>query len=128
MSLDQIQPAGKAEVIVYSPYYPRNKHPVLPTAIGLYQKGSMEGSRKIQGGENIPFVASWLVTRLPSEITQCRLQFNGQAELSYAVSMSTHEFVDFLIEVLQNFRSDSEHIVDFPQTFYKKLLQAEEKK
>jgi hypothetical protein len=119
-ALENIKPAGKGDVMVYFPYYPKSKQKSLPHAIGLYQMGSVEGERIIEGGDRIPFVASWYVSRLPSEMTNCRLQFDSQAELSYSVTLPNNEFVDYLIDVLANFRRT--RTVDFPKDFYRQLL------
>jgi hypothetical protein len=122
--LGQLEPATKADVIVYMPYYPKDKHNVLPYAISLYQQGYLEGSRQIEASDAIPFVASWYVSKLPSELTRCRLQFDGQAELSYEITVLNSEFIDYLIEVISTFKEIS--AIDFPQKFYRKLLRYEE--
>jgi hypothetical protein len=118
--IEEIKPAGKADVIIYVPYYSKNKHNWLPHAIALYRQASLEGIRQIEGGEPIPFVATWYVSKLPSELTRCRLQFDGQAELSYEVTLSNSEFIDYLIDVIINFKRSK--ITDFPSVFYRKLL------
>ena len=122
-TIEQIKPASKADVIIYVPYYSKNKHSWLPHAIALYREASLEGERQIEGGESIPFVASWYVSKLPSELTRCRLQFDGQAELSYEVTLSNSEFIDYLIDVIMNFKRSK--TTDFPRTFYRKLLRFE---
>jgi hypothetical protein len=122
-TIEQIKPASRADVIIYVPYYAKNKHNWLPRAIGLYREASLEGERQVEGGESIPFVASWYVSKLPSELTRCRLQFNGQAELSYEVTLSNSEFIDYLIDVIMNFERSK--ITDFPRDFYRKLLRFE---
>ncbi len=119
-TIEQIKPAGKADVIIYVPYYSKNKHDWLPHAIALYREASLEGERQIEGGDSIPFVASWYVSKLPSELTRCRLQFDGQAGLSYEVTLSNSEFIDYLIDVIINFKRSN--ITDFPRSFYRKLL------
>ena len=119
-TIEQLQPASQADVMIYMPYYSKDKHPALPYAIGLYQKGSLEGQRRIEGGENIPFVASWYVAKLPSELTRCRLQFDRQADFSYEVTILNAEFIEYLIQVLKNFKRDRS--TDFPRAFYRKLL------
>lgn len=119
-ALENIKPAGKGEVMVYAPYYSKNKQKVLPHAIGLYHAGSIEGERVIEGGESIPFVASWFVSRLPSEMTNCRLQFDSQADLSYSVTLPNNEFIDYLIDLLAEFRRHQ--TIDFPKEFYRHLL------
>ncbi|MDB9395014.1 type IV pilus biogenesis protein EbsA [Microcystis aeruginosa] len=80
-TIEQLEPANKADVLVYMPYYAKDKHSILPYAIALYRGGSLEGRRHIENSEGIPFVASWYVSKLPSELTRCRLQFEGQADL-----------------------------------------------
>lgn len=124
MSLEKLQPANPRDVNVYAPYYQGRKRSALPLAISLYQVGNLEGVRKIEGGESIPFVASWSVSPLPADLTRCRLQFDGNAELSYEVTLANFEFVDFLIDVLFYFKSN--RVADFSQSFYRKLLRLED--
>ncbi|MBE9119212.1 hypothetical protein IQ249_25510 [Lusitaniella coriacea LEGE 07157] len=124
MSLETLKPAAKADAIVYAPYFQGTKRNLLPLAIGLYQQGSLEGERHIEGSESIPFVATWYISKLPAELTRCRLQFDGNAELSYEVNMQNSEFVDYLIDVLMNFKRT--RIVDFSRSFYRKLLRIDE--
>ncbi|GAB4462937.1 type IV pilus biogenesis protein EbsA [Thermoleptolyngbya sp. M55_K2018_002] len=124
MSIETLQPANPRDVNVYAPYYQGRKRNALPLAISLYQKGSLEGSRKIEGGESIPFVASWSVSSLPADLTRCRMQFDGNAELSYEVTLANFEFVDFLIDVIFYFKSN--RMADFSQGFYRKLLRLDE--
>ncbi|MFQ3617013.1 MAG: type IV pilus biogenesis protein EbsA [Cyanobacteriota bacterium] len=124
MSIETLQPANPRDVNVYAPYYQGRKRNALPLAISLYQRGSLEGSRKIEGGESIPFVASWSVSSLPADLTRCRMQFDGNAELSYEVTLANFEFVDFLIDVIFYFKSN--RIADFSQGFYRKLLRLDE--
>ncbi|NEP63445.1 MAG: hypothetical protein F6K31_42195 [Symploca sp. SIO2G7] len=124
MSIEKLQPADKGAVGVYMPYYQGAKRNVLPLAISLYQKGSLEGQRRIEGGDGIPFIATWFVSKLPAEMTRCRFQFDGNAELSYEVSMANSEFINYLIEVIMNFRRS--RVTDFSQTFYRRLLRIEE--
>jgi hypothetical protein len=124
MALENLQPANARDVNVYAPYYQGRKRNALPLAITLYQRGSLEGSRKIEGGESIPFVASWNVSSLPADLTRCRMQFDGNAELSYELTLANFEFVDFLIEVIFTFKGT--RLVDFSQGFYRKLLRLED--
>lgn len=124
MAIDQIKPADQRVVGVYLPYYQGGKRNMLPYAISLYQNASLEGERKIEGGESIPFLATWYVSNLPADMTRCRLQFDGNADLSYEVTMANFEFVDFLIDVLMNYRRT--HATDFSQAFYRKLLRLDE--
>lgn len=124
MSIDQLKPADQAAVSVYMPYYQGAKRNMLPLAISLYQQGNLEGHRKIEGGENIPFVATWFISKLPAELTRCRLQFDGNPDLSYEVMLANSEFVNFLIDLIMNFKRS--HSTDFPQAFYKKLLKIDD--
>jgi hypothetical protein len=125
MSLDDLQPAPNQQVGVYLPYYPQpGKRAVLPFAISLYQKGVLEGHRKIEGGESIPFIATWNISTLPADLTRCRIQFDGNADLSYELMLANFEYIDFLIEVIMNFKRT--HLTDFPRTFYRKLLRLED--
>ena len=120
MSINQLKPAEKGEVAVYTPYYPEKRRRYLAHAISLYKQKSLEGERIIEGGENIPFVVTWNVSLLPADITRCRMQFDGNPELSYEVMMATYEFVDFLIDVLVNYNRS--RTIDFSTSFYAKLL------
>lgn len=125
MAIDKLQPAPNQQVGVYLPYYPQQgKRSILPYAISLYQKGSLEGERKIEGGDSIPFVATWNVSSLPADLTRCRIQFDGSSELSYELMMANFEFIDFLIEVILNFKRT--RLADFSQTFYRKLMRYED--
>lgn len=123
-SLEKLQPASQRDVSVYMPYYQGNKRNALPLAISLYQQGSIEGTRKIEGGKGIPFVASWSVSPLPADLTRCRIQFDGSAELSYEIVMANFEFINFLIEVLFTFKRL--RTIDFSQPFYRKLLRMDD--
>jgi hypothetical protein len=123
-SIDKLEPASKADVVVYMPYYPKDKHSILPYAITLYQQGYLEGQRQVEGNENIPFVASWYVSKLPSELTRCRLQFEGQADFTYEMTILNAEFITYLIDVIKVGKQLGE--ADFPQGFYRKLLRIEE--
>jgi hypothetical protein len=124
-AFEQLQPAPVQQANVYLPYIQGStKRNFLPFAIGLYQKGVLEGQRKIEGSDNIAFAASWNIATLPSDLTRCRIQFDGNAELSYEVMMATFEYVNFLIEVIENYKRY--RITDFSQTFYRKLLRIDE--
>ena len=124
MSIEKLKPADKGAIGVYMPYYQGAKRNILPLAISLYQKGSLEGHRQIEGGESIPFVATWFVSNLPADLTRCRLQFDGNAELSYEINMANYEFINHLIEVIMNFKRS--RLTDFSQAFYRKLLRIDE--
>ena len=124
MSLDQLQPANQTDVRVYIPYFQGNKRNILPLAISLYQKGVLEGERKIEASDSIPFVSTWNVSTLPADLIRCRMQFNGNAELSYEIMMASAELVDFLIDVISNFKRT--RLTDFSTAFYQKLLRVEE--
>ena len=124
MSIEQLQPANQQQANVYLPYIQSAKRNFLPLALSLYQKGVLEGNRKIEGGESIPFVASWNVATLPSDLTRCRIQFEGNADLSYEVMMASFEFMSFLIELMENYKRY--RLTDFSQAFYRKVLRIDE--
>jgi hypothetical protein len=124
MSIEKLQPADKGAVGMYMPYYQGAKRNMLPLALSLYQQGSLEGQRRIEGGDSIPCVATWFVSKLPADLTRCRFQFDGNAELSYEVTMANSEFMNYLIEVIMNFRRS--RLTDFTQAFYRKLLRIDE--
>ena len=124
MSIEQLQPADQLSVRVYMPYFQGNKRNILPLAISLYKKGSVEGQRKIEASDSIPFVASWNVATLPADLTVCRIQFDGNASLSYEIMMATSEFVDFLMDVILNFKRA--RTTDFSKAFYRKLLRMDD--
>jgi hypothetical protein len=127
-TIEKLKPAPQPQVGPYLPYYAQQggKRPILPYAISLYQERSLEGERRIEGGTSIPFVASWNVSSLPLDITRCRVQFDGNSELSYELSMSNFEFIGFLIEVILNYKSSRGSRTDFSQTFYRKLMRYDE--
>lgn len=121
-NLEQLQPADKRIVGIYLPYYNQQKKRVmLPRAITLYRQGNLEGERKIEGGENIKFVASWQVSSLPADLTRCRVQFDGNADLNYQMTIVNVDFINFLIDLIENYRRYK--VVDFSKGFYRKLLQ-----
>lgn len=124
MSIEQLQPANQQDVRVYVPYFQGNKRNFLALAISLYQQGVLEGQRKIEGGDSIPFIATWNVSTLPADLIRCRMQFDGNAELSYETMMQSAQFVDFLIEVILIFKRA--RIIDFSKAFYQKLLRIDE--
>lgn len=124
MSIEQLQPASQRDISVYIPYCQNNKRTLLPLAISLYRQGVLEGQRKIEASEAIEFVATWNVSTLPADLTRCRVQFDGNAELSYEIMMASSEFVDFLVDVIINFKRA--HTTDFSKTFYRKLLRLDE--
>jgi hypothetical protein len=122
--LSSLQPAPSRDVSMYLPYYQGTRRDMLATAMTLYQHGNLEGERAIDGGESIPFLATWSVLPLPADLTRCRLQFAGDADLSYEVTLTNFEFVGFLIDVLMDYKRSK--IADFSQTFYRKLLKLED--
>jgi hypothetical protein len=124
MSIDQIQPVNQQQATVYLPYIQGTKRNLLPYAISLYQKGVLEGHRKIECSDNIPFVATWNVATLPSDLTRCRMQFDGNAELTYEVMMASFEFINFLIDLIENYKRY--RLTDFSKPFYRKLLRVDD--
>lgn len=124
MTLEQLEPVTQQQASVYLPYIQGSKRNLLGYAISLYQKGALEGHRKIEGSDNISFVATWNVATLPSDLTRCRMQFDGNADLSYEVMMASFEFINFLIELIENYKRY--RVSDFSQAFYRKLLRIED--
>ncbi|MBD2386347.1 type IV pilus biogenesis protein EbsA [Cylindrospermum sp. FACHB-282] len=124
MSIEQLQPVTQQQASVYLPYTQGTKRNFLPLAISLYQKGVLEGHRKIEASEHIPFVATWNVATLPSDLTRCRMQFDGNADLSYEVMLASFEFINCLIELMENYKRYRN--TDFSQAFYRKLLRVDE--
>jgi hypothetical protein len=124
MSIDQLQAVNKEQTTVYIPYIQLSKRNLLPYALSLYQKGVLEGYRKIESGNNIPFVATWNITTLPSDLIRCRMQFDRNPELTYEVMMANFEFVSLLIELLENHKQY--RCIDFSQSFYRKLLRIDD--
>lgn len=120
MSLQSIKPATKPEASVYIPYYQGKRRNALPYAIGLYKQGHIEGERQIEGTDNITFLATWNVSMLPADLTRCRVQFDGDAELTYEITMPTYEFVDYLISIVVAMNQNKSP--DFDKIFYRKLL------
>lgn len=124
-SIDKLQPCNQDYLEMYEPYYDRPQQDILPYALSLYQQGYLEGERIIEGKENIPFVAIWYVSRLPYEMTRCRIQFAGNAELSYEINLSNSEFIEHLILLIRKSKEKNRSI-DFSQKFYRKLLRMQE--
>jgi hypothetical protein len=124
VSIPQLKPADEKEVKVYAPFCPEPRRKFLPLAISLYKLKSLEGARKIDGGEDVPFVASWNISSLPIDLTRCRVLFDGNPELSYEVTVQSSEFVSFLIEVLLTLQRT--RAVDFSKAFYRKLMRVDE--
>jgi hypothetical protein len=125
MQIENLKPAVIEDVRLYAPFCPQAfRDTVLPQALTLYKQGFLEGQRNIEGGQGIPFVATWQPSKLPLELTRCRLQFDGNAELTYEVTMQNSELVKELIDLINHYQR-TKH-VDFPQSFYKKLLRITE--
>ena len=123
-SFDKLQPASQQQSIVYLPYIQGGKRNLLPYAITLYKTGELEGQRKIEGSENVSFVANWNDATLPSDLTVCRIQFDSQSDLTYEVMMPSFEFISFLIELMENYKRSK--ITDFSKSFYHKLLRLDD--
>lgn len=116
----KLEPANPGQVSVYQPYYAVGRRPLLALAVGLYQQGHFEGQRVIDGGEPVSFIATWFKSPLPADLTLCTVQFDQDAELSYELSISNHDFVDYLIDVVNQVQRGLPP--DFTTAFYKKLM------
>ncbi|AFY59996.1 type IV pilus biogenesis protein EbsA [Synechococcus sp. PCC 6312] len=123
VNLDLLKPAPPKDVNIFTPYIPSGKRAFLPLGIALYQRGTLEGQRGIEGGDNIDFVASWNISNLPADLARCNVVFDGNPELTYEITMTTFELVDHLIDVLISYRRA--RVADFSKTFYRKLLRLE---
>jgi hypothetical protein len=124
--LSQLPPAETRKVILYQPYYPQeSKRRYLPYALSLFQQGLLEGERPIEGGEDVPFFATWSISpsMLPGEISRCQVRFQNDGELTYEIQLKNQELVESLIEVLSTFQREQR--VDFSGMFYRRLLQWE---
>jgi len=120
-ALSQLQPAPKDKVLLFQPYLPAGvKRETLPFALSLYLQGSLEGERYVDGGDGIPFVATWNVSDLPADLSRCRIMFQGDADLTYEITLVNFEFVGFLVDLLIHYKRSQK--VDFPQDFYRRLL------
>jgi len=121
MSLEELKPASPKQVAMYTPYCQSNDRSMLAKATSLYQQGKLEGKREIEGRGGIPFVVTWDVLPLPTDLILCRLHFQDYADLEcYELMMPSFELVNFLIHVLSNYRRTK--VADLPQGFYRKLL------
>ena len=117
----ELKAAAPQEVSIYMPYYREpNKRQILPYAISLYKQGEITGERHIEGSAAISFMAVWRVANLPSDLALCRLTFDGDADMSYEITLENSEFVGYLIDVVSSIRDRG--YVDFSQAFYSKLF------
>ena len=117
----ELKAAPPQEVSIYMPYYREpNKRQALPYAISLYKQGEITGERHIEGSPAVSFMVVWRVANLPSDLPLCRMTFNGEADMSYEITIENSEFVGYLIEVVSSIRDKG--YVDFPQSFYSKLF------
>ncbi|MBD2389983.1 MULTISPECIES: type IV pilus biogenesis protein EbsA [Aphanizomenon] len=119
-TFDQLQPANQQQSILYLPYIQGGKRNLLPYAISLYQQGKLEGYRKIEDSQNIPFVVTWNVATLPSDQIVCQIQFDSNSELTYEIMIASFEFIGFLIELMENYKRN--RTTDFSKSFYRKIL------
>ena len=120
MPFSQLKPVDNKEAKVYLPFCPESRRRFLAHAIGLYKLKSLEGTRIIEGGKNISFVASWNMSSLPIDSTHCQVLFEDNADLCYNVTIQSSDFVNHLIQVLLT--ASRTRNVDFSKTFYRKLM------
>ncbi|MCY7332273.1 MAG: hypothetical protein LH649_06360 [Pseudanabaena sp. CAN_BIN31] len=117
----ELKAAATQEVSIYMPYYREpNKRQALPYAISLYKQGEITGERHIEGSSAVSFIAAWRVANLPADLVLCRVTFEGDADMSYEMTLENSEFVGYLIDVVSIIRDKG--YVDFPQIFYSKLF------
>jgi len=117
-----LKAAAAQDVAIYMPYYRREQQQALPYAISLYRQGELQGERQIEGAISVPFVATWRVSNLPSDLTVCSVTFDagGDDRYKYEITLQNSEFVNYLIEVFLQMQNSQ--LVDFPQVFYSKLF------
>ncbi|MFS8868179.1 type IV pilus biogenesis protein EbsA [Synechococcus sp. H65.1] len=120
----QVEPASPPEVALYQPYYALARRQYLALAVGLYKKGSLEGQRPIEGDKPVPFLASWPVLPLPSDLTVVQVIFDQDPDLTYQLSLANYEFVDYLIDVVAAMQRGQPP--NFTTAFYKKLMRYED--
>ena len=120
--IEKLKPASQEYIAIYRPYYPREKQRQLPYAISLYQQGSLEGIRHIEGGDNIPFVALWNPQnlRLPSASNSCSIQFNNNVDLTYRSFLKNEDLIGYLVDLIINYKREG--TIDFSQEFYQKIM------
>ena len=120
--IEKLKPASQEYIAIYRPYYAREMQKQLPYAISLYQQGSLEGIRRIEGGDSIPFVAFWNPQnlRLPSASNPCTIQFNNNADLTYKSFLKNEEFIGYLIVLIVSYKREG--FMDFPKQFYQKIM------
>ncbi|BBC22531.1 type IV pilus biogenesis protein EbsA [Pseudanabaena sp. ABRG5-3] len=117
----ELKAAPPQEVSIYMPYYREpSKRQALPYAISLYKQGEITGERHVEGSPAVSFMAVWRVANLPSDLALCRVTFEGNADMSYEMTLENSEFVGYLIDVVSSIRDKG--YVDFPQVFYSKLF------
>lgn len=122
--INDLKPVSQREVNVYLPYYQNAQRNLLPLGIALYQQGNLEGQRAIEGGDNIPFLATWNTSILPADLTRCRIKFNDDSDLTYEMTITNFEFIGFLISLITNHQRS--RVADFPKGFYRKLLKLDD--
>ncbi len=123
-AITELKPASNRDVNVYLPYYQNTQRNLLPLGIALYQQGNLEGHRTIDGGENIPFLATWNTSVLPADLTRCRIKFDQDLDLSYEMTLTNFEFIGYLISVITDHQRI--RVADFPKGFYRKLLKLDD--
>ena len=61
---------------------------------------------------------------LPADLNRCRMHFDGDAQLTYEITMANHEFVNYLISVVVAMNQNK--TPDFDKAFYRKLLRIDD--
>lgn len=121
----ELREASPQEVGLYSPYVKKDpeRRAQLSYAIGLYKTGELVGERVVEGGLNVPFVATWRVANTPLDFTLCKFIFDNRPELSYELQLRNDAFMEYLIDVILLYNQKQE--IDFPISFYSKLFRIE---
>jgi hypothetical protein len=107
MTIELESGCSPQEVSIYIPYYREpNKRQVSPYAISFIQTRKLQGERHIEGKALccFLFMAVWRAANLPSDSALCRLTFDGDADMSYEMTLENPEFVGYLIDVVSSIR------------------------
>lgn len=106
-----------ARVAFYAPYCGGlEREDDLRKALGLLERGSLEGSRVVTGRADHVFELRWSPAKAPLEPLTCQLTFPAQPALGYEFELATQQLVVWLME-----RGDA-GMTDLPDGFWHWLL------
>lgn len=117
----ELTQAPPQEVAIYVPYYKEpNRRQALPYAMSLYKAGELVGERRVEGSPPVSFVASWRPSNLPSDLTLCRVMFDGDTDMVYELTLENFKFMGYMIDVVNHLRD--RQYADFSNRFYGELF------